>query len=318
MCGAELRPFWAFCPRCGRDQVWRDAHHETGAECYYCGWMVSDYSSYCPWCGSDIHEDGVSSEEPLKAPAGFRFSAKCDAGCGGGVQYPMAFCPWCGADQEWRDEAYEGSCPHCGRGVDDWMDACPWCGQDATGQNLIPRALRRVRRLLLVSRIKPWGFRLLLRPGLSGVDPRYPKIVEIDQSHVVGRRKRDEVPWSVLVGLISHELGHSFLYHNWRWTRTPQFIHAFGEVDKAYRVRDDSWVDFQRRRVTQTHAEFVTTYAGNHPQEDFAETFRFYVMRRGRMRELLAEMGQKRKEIVVFEKFLELHRFVRRLRGLGR
>jgi hypothetical protein len=79
-------------------------------------------------------------------------------------------------------------------------------------------------------------------------------------------------------------------------------------------VSDVSWVDFQRRRVTTTHPNHVTAYAANHPQEDFAETFRFYVTRRGRMRELLAEMGQKRKGVVVYQKFLELHRLVRSLR----
>ena len=38
---------------------------QTGAECYNCGWIVSDRFSWCPWCGSDIYEEGVSSEEPL-------------------------------------------------------------------------------------------------------------------------------------------------------------------------------------------------------------------------------------------------------------
>jgi hypothetical protein len=131
---------------------------------------------------------------------------------------------------------------------------------------------------------------------------------------VVGRRRREEIPWSMLVGLICHELGHSFLYHHWRWTVTPHFLEAFGEVDKAYRVRDDGWVDFQRRRITTTHQHHVTAYAATHPQEDFAETFRFYITRRGRVRELLAEMGQKRKAVVVYQKFLELDRYLRSLR----
>jgi len=314
VCGEELRRFWPYCPRCGRAQVWGDFDRVTGAECHNCGWVVSDRSWYCPWCGDFIYEEGVSAPRPLKAPAGFQLSAKCDAGCGGGVQYPMPYCPWCGKEQDWPDEGYDGSCPHCERGVDDWMAHCPWCGEDATGQNLIPRALRRVRRLLLVSRIPRWGFRVLLRPGLSGVDPGYPKIIEIDQSHVVGKRHREHIPWSLLVGLICHELGHSFLYHHWRWTRSPAFVESFGRVDKTYRVSDVSWVDFQRRRVTTTHPNHVTAYAANHPQEDFAETFRFYVTRRGRMRELLAEMGQKRKGVVVYQKFLELHRLVRSLR----
>lgn len=315
VCGEELKRFWPFCPRCGRAKVWGDTDNETGAECRACGWMVSDSSSFCPWCGANVYEEGVSSEGPLKAPKGFRFSAKCDGGCGGGVQYPMAFCPWCGAEQEWDDDEFEGTCPHCHRGVDDWMARCPWCGNDATGQDLIPRALTRVHRLLTVSQIKPWGFRILLRPGVSGVDPKYPKIVEIEETYVVGHRKRDEIPWSMLVGLMCHELGHSFLYHNWRWTRTPQFYETFGEVDKAYRVSDDTWVNFQRRRVSTTHVNYVSAYAATHPQEDFAETFRFYVTRRGRMRELLAEMGQKRKGVTVYEKFLALHRYIRSLRG---
>jgi hypothetical protein len=197
------------------------------------------------------------------------------------------------------------------------MESCPWCGDDATGRDLIPRALRRVRRLLLVSRIRDWGYRVLLRPGVSGVDPRFPKIVEIDQSYVTGARRRDEIPWSLLVGLICHELGHSFLYHNWSWTRTDEFLHAFGEVDKAYRVIDETWVDMQRRRVTLSHTQYVTAYAATHPQEDLAETFRIYVTRRGRLRELFAELGKKRKEVIVYEKFLELHRYVRALRGWG-
>jgi predicted RNA-binding Zn-ribbon protein involved in translation (DUF1610 family) len=252
----------------------------------------------------------------MKAPKGFRFSARCDnRKCGGGVEYPMPYCPWCGKEQEWEDDAFEGSCPHCGRGVNDWMHWCPWCGEDATGQDLIPFALGKARQYLRASKVRPWGFRILLRPGVSGVDPSYPKIVEIDQGYVTDYGRREEIPWPTLVGLICHELGHSFLYHYWHLTRRPAFIEAFGEVDKAYRVRDDGWVDFQRRRVSTTYAEYVSTYAKRHPQEDFAETFRFYVTRRGRMRELLAEMGQKRKAVQVYEKFLLLHRFVRELRG---
>ena len=102
--------------------------------------------------------------------------ARCDWGCGGGVQYPMQYCPWCSRPQHWNEEAlFEGTCPHCGRGVDDLMNSCPWCGGDSTGRDLIPRALTRVRRLLLVSRIKDWNYRILLRPGVSGVDPEVPQ-----------------------------------------------------------------------------------------------------------------------------------------------
>ena len=316
VCGHELKRYWSHCPSCRRWQIWRDTGRITGAECYSCGWIVSDKFSWCPWCGADIYEEGYSSEAPLTAPKGFRKDARCDAGCGGGVQYPMPYCPWCGGMQAWNeDRLFEGNCPHCARGVDDWMNTCPWCGQDATGRDLVPRALRRVRRLLLVSRVSDWGYRLLLRPGISGVDPRYPKIVEIEQRYVTGIRRRDEIPWPVLVGLITHELGHSFLYHHWHWTSSRAFRRAFGEVNKAYRGLDDTWVYFQRRRVAIAPTDHVSAYAARHPQEDFAETFRFYVTRRGRLRELFAEFGRKRKGVVVYEKFLVLHDYLRSLRG---
>lgn len=311
-CGYELQRYWPFCPGCGRGQVWPDTGHVTGAECYKCGWVVSDSYVFCPWCGANIYEEASSSEEPLKAPKGFHYHARCDWSCGGGLEYPMPHCPWCGRGQTWNDDPdFQGTCPHCSRGVDDWMTYCPWCGQDATGQTLIQPATRRVRRLLAVSRIKPWGYRVLLRPGVSGVDPRWPKIVEIEQRYVTDRPSRGEIDWSMLVGLLAHELGHSFLYHNWRWTRTERFRRAFDEVDKAYRVHDGNWVDFQRRRVATTRPDHVSAYAATHPQEDFAETFRFYVTRRGRMRELFAELGTKRKALVVYEKFLTLHDFLR-------
>jgi RNA polymerase subunit RPABC4/transcription elongation factor Spt4 len=314
-CGQSLSRFWRFCPWCGRTLVWGDDPPMTEAECYKCGWVVSDLFTYCPWCGADIYEEGYSSEEPLKAPKGFKYDAKCDWGCGGGVQYPMHHCPWCGREQEWKDEGFAGTCPHCQRGVDDWMDACPWCGSDATGRDLIPTALTRVRELLRSARIKDWGYRVLLRPGVSGVDPKSPKIVEIEQDYVVKTRRRAEIPWKLLVGLLCHELGHSFLYHYWSLARTRDFKRVFGEVDKAYRVADDTWVDLTRRRVSTVRSLYVTAYAANHPLEDFAEVFRFYVTRRGRVKELFRELGRTRKDVIVYEKFLLLHRFVRSLRG---
>jgi hypothetical protein len=263
-----------------------------------------------------VYDERLSAKKPLKAPKGFRLDAKCDWGCGGGVQYPMPHCPWCGRDQHWNeDDLFEGDCPHCARGVDDWMDYCPWCGHDATGRDLVPRALQQVRRLLKVIGVGDWGYRILLRPGVSGVDPKYPKVVEIEQRYVTRVRRRDEIPWSMLIGLMSHELGHSFLYHHWHWTRSGRFRRAFGEVSKAYRINDDAWVDFQRRRVAINPVNHVSGYAARHPQEDFAETFRFYLTRRGRLREVFAELGQKRKGVAVYAKFLVLDDYVRSLRG---
>jgi len=178
------------------------------------------------------------------------------------------------------------------------------------------QGLNQAIALLVVGRLKDWNYRVLLRPGVSGVTHRTPKIIEIERRYVTKkRRRRDEISWNMLSGLILHELGHSFLYHNWSFTRTGRFRRAFGEVRKAYRVADSKWVDFERRGVTTTLPNFVTAYAATHPQEDFAETFRFYVSRRGRLRELFAEFGRKRKGVPVFEKFLVLHDYIRSLRG---
>ena len=186
-CAAELERFWAHCSNCGRRLEWRDTTKQTGAECYYCGWVVSDSFSFCPWCGRDI-TDPNSSPEPLKAPKGFSYHRRCRWGCGGGVMYPMRFCPWCGRPQKWHYWEFQNVCPHCSKGVNDWMDVCPWCGEDATGRDLIGQALRRVRQLLVVGRIKDWNYRVLLRPGVSGVTHRTPKVIEIERRYVTDRK----------------------------------------------------------------------------------------------------------------------------------
>jgi len=314
-CGCSLHRFWHFCPDCGKELVWGDVRGVTGAECFYCGWLVSDSYTYCPWCGMDI-SDGSSSEVPLKQPRGFQYHGRCKRGCGGGIQYPMQYCPWCGGEQTWPFHYYfEGECPHCGDGVEDMMDYCIWCGHDATGQDLLQPAIIRVRQLLRKVRVPDWGYRILVRPGVSGVDPEYPKIVEIERRHV---ERRDQISWPTLVGLIIHELGHSFLFHHWRFARSERFRRAFGDVSKAYRGVDEIWVSFRRRNLSETPVNHVTAYASKHPLEDFSETFRFYVIRRGRLKDLLAEIGRLQKGVTVYEKFLTLHAYLQELKQKSR
>jgi len=313
--GHPVRKWWHHCPTCDRSLTWGDTSGRIGGECEECGWAISPLFGYCPWCATEQEEGG---ERPVREARGFTLDTPCDWKCGGRVQYPMPHCPTCARHQYWReDRRFEGTCPHCDRGVDDAMPWCPWCGSDASGQDLMQRALRRTRRLLLVSRIRPWDYKVLLRPGVSGVDPKYPNIVEIEQRYVTGRRQ-DEIPWRMLTGLITHELGHSFLFRHWRWAKSPEFRRAFGDVTKAYRVRDDGWVDFQRRRVAIAPTDHVSGYATQHPQEDFAETFRFFVTRHGRLRDLFAELGRKRKGVVVYQKFLVLQEYVNGLRRRSR
>ncbi len=42
VCGHELQRYWPHCSNCGRAQRWGDESDRTGAECYNCGWIVSD------------------------------------------------------------------------------------------------------------------------------------------------------------------------------------------------------------------------------------------------------------------------------------
>ena len=97
--------------------------------------------------------------------------------------------------------------------------------------------------------------------------------------------------------------------------RLQRFARVFGRVDKAYRIDEDVPIRFDKRRVTHAPPDHVSAYAATHPLEDFAETFRIYLTRRRRLRELFAELGRKRKGVKVFEKFLLLHDHVRSLRG---
>ena len=49
--------------RNARQLAWRDIQKETGAECRYCRWMVSDRHSFCPWCGRDIADQDYGLRE---------------------------------------------------------------------------------------------------------------------------------------------------------------------------------------------------------------------------------------------------------------
>lgn len=42
VCGQRLQKYWSHCPNCARDLQWRDLDNVTGAECFNCGWIVSD------------------------------------------------------------------------------------------------------------------------------------------------------------------------------------------------------------------------------------------------------------------------------------
>lgn len=317
-CGEPVDPFWRYCPWCGLSQPFRrpaapGPPTSAATACRICGWFTSPLHPYCPWCR---HPQPVAEGLglPLAAAPGFRIDAPCDWACGGGVQYPMPHCPWCGERQDWGAGRFEGVCAHCSNGVDDWMPWCPWCGKDAAGNDLLRPALERVEQLLAISGVPAWDYRVLLRPGVSGVDPAFPRIVEINRG-LVGRRPPDPVRWEMLAGLILHELGHSFLYHHPAWTHSEVFRVAFGDVDAPYLVPDTVEVEFGDARFPIIPTGFASHYGVYHPQEDFAETFRYYVLRGGRMGELREEAARTRKLPVVSARFSALDTFLGLLRA---
>ena len=257
----------------------------TGAECYRCGWMVSDTFSWCPWCGVDIYEEGrrqrgaAAGAERLPARRPLRLGLRRRRAVPDGVLSlvrPSA--------RSWNeDDLFEGNCPHCAprrRRLDEHL---PLVRRRRHRARPHPAGARpRAPPAAGLAASRDWGYRVLLRPGVSGVDPKYPKIVEIEQRYVVGKRRTGRDP-------VDHA-GRA--HHATSWVTASsittgsgpgpdRFRRAFGEVDKAYRGMDDTWVYFQRRRVAIAPPNHVSAYAAKHPQEDFAETFRFYVTRRG-------------------------------------
>ena len=225
----------------------------------------------------------------------------------------MAYCPWCSEEQDWGAGPFEGVCPSCNGGVGDWMPWCPWCGKDAAGGDRLRPALERVERLIAAVGLGDWGYRVLLRPGVSGVDPEHPRIVEINRGLVL-RRPMDQSEWDTLVGLIIHELGHSYLYHQLAWGRSVAFRQAFGDVDLPYDVPDTVDVEFGKPRFSRTPSGHASHYGQSHPQEDFAETFRYYVLRGGQLADLLSEARRTGKVEQVGERFRLLDAFVRAAR----
>src|SRR5205814_2143683 len=137
---------------------------------------------------------------------------------------------------------------------------------EADGSRVLLLRLGGVGQLLVLPLVRARHHRPGLEPGAA----QGTQGVQLPSTVPLGLRRRDEISWNMLTGLILHELGHSFLYHNWSFTRTGRFRRAFGEVRKVYRVADSKWVDFERRGVTTTLPDYVTAYAATHPQEDFA------------------------------------------------
>jgi hypothetical protein len=72
-------------------------------------------------------------------------------------------------------------------------------------------------------------------------------------------------------------------------------------------------VEFHHRGASRVPLDHVTPYAGLHPQEDFAETFRLYVTRGASLNDLFSELRAKRKAEVVKERFQLLHEYVQTL-----
>ena len=137
---------------------------------------------------------------------------------------------------------------------------------------------------------------------------------ELHFGRAAARMNMTQPPLSRQIQLLEHVLGVKLLDRTSRAVKlTPAGRVFLLEARRILRLTESAAL--ATRRIAIAPRDFVSAYAAKHPQEDFAETFRFYVTRRGRLRELFAEFGRKRKGVILYEKFLVLHDFVRALRG---
>jgi serine/threonine-protein kinase len=92
-------------------------------DCVDCGEPVSEFMSFCPWCGSDNNRFDYSTQFSLFCPR-----------CHRGVSPKWRFCPWCyGSGFEPQPEQnelkhnYQTRCRHCGEKLMRFMRYCPSC-----------------------------------------------------------------------------------------------------------------------------------------------------------------------------------------------
>lgn len=101
-------------------------------------------------------------------------------------------------------------------------------------------------------------------------------LAEADDAEREKRRTQMGEPYRTLLGHFRHEIGH------WYWDR---IVRDAGKVEACRAVFGDDSQDYEQ--ALQTHYangpkpnwqyQYVSTYAGSHPWEDFAETWAHYL-----------------------------------------
>jgi len=127
----------------------------------------------------------------------------------------------------------------------------------------------------------------------SGVEEDAPRVIHLHRTML----RADRIPRAIVElserysaltfrATIRHELGHSLLFAQPRFARTPQFRRLFGDVRRAYRV--GTVVDEVGKRIRRhgglanpRYRRVVSLYAATHPHEQFAEAVRIALATRG-------------------------------------
>jgi len=181
-------------------------------------------------------------------------------------------------------------------------DICPWAARrhgPATGGGGQIDA-RRARRLLVVSRLRTWNYRVLLRAGRLGVTHAHPRSVKSRAALLeasAARRERDLV--NMLHRLAAARAGTHRSCSITGWTRTPGACRrAFGRsAQSVHRVADSRGRLRGRRGVATTWPTTSRRTPARTPG-GFAETsFALRVAAR-KLRELFSEFGRNRKGVV--------------------
>jgi hypothetical protein len=101
-------------------------------------------------------------------------------------------------------------------------------------------------------------------------------VVEADDAHREAMRKRLNEPYRTMLGHLRHEVGHYYWYRLVEDTPLVARSRAlFGDERADY--ASALAAHYQRGATDGWQDSFVSSYAGAHPSEDFAETWAHYI-----------------------------------------
>ena len=127
-CAGPMSEFMTYCPWCGEHHKKYDGPVSFPLHCGRCGRGMKKDWRFCAWCyGAGYEPDGREYTD-------VRYSARCsNSRCKRKDLMPfMRYCPWCRSKvrRTWALPGSKDKCKHCGWGtLHEFWQHCPWCGR---------------------------------------------------------------------------------------------------------------------------------------------------------------------------------------------